>query len=103
MVIDFIGDIPKVGKDFKSLGLELLSENNNKKEQEIKIKDRKYLELKVDKGCFRKTVYEGLSWDSLYIGFQVRIYRYPDEYHKYFWNHFFCKLPGESFYSFLSN
>eukprot|EP01084_Bolivina_argentea_P027936 51931_1 len=52
-----------------------------------------FMETKVDIGCFRKTLYEGLNWDGLYIGFQMRVNRIPDIYHKKFWQHFYTQLP----------
>ena len=56
-------------------------------------KSKYYHEIKVDIGAFRKTLYYGLNWDNLYIGFQMRIKRQPDQYHKKFWDHFYTKLP----------
>uniref|UniRef100_A0A673CT03 Cytidine monophosphate-N-acetylneuraminic acid hydroxylase n=1 Tax=Sphaeramia orbicularis TaxID=375764 RepID=A0A673CT03_9TELE len=57
--------------------------------------DRKhsYLELKNRVGVMRYLVLHGRLWDDLYIGFQNRISRDPDDYHHKFWNHFQSYLP----------
>ncbi|KAI8483682.1 hypothetical protein Bbelb_386200 [Branchiostoma belcheri] len=56
-------------------------------------REHAYLEIKNRIGVHRQTVLKGLFWDDLYIGFQNRISRDPDNFHFKFWNHMQILLP----------
>lgn len=55
--------------------------------------DHRYLRMKVRSGPFRHTLFYGLPWEELSIGFQCRFYREPDQYNFDFWDHFQNELP----------
>ena len=46
--------------------------------------------FRIRQGPWRQTMQRGLSWDGIYIGFQVRISRSPDTYHMKLWQHKFA-------------
>jgi len=47
-------------------------------------------QFRVRAGPWRHTMRHGLSWDGIYIGFQLRISRSPDTYHMKLWQHKFA-------------
>nr|XP_033790514.1 cytidine monophosphate-N-acetylneuraminic acid hydroxylase-like [Geotrypetes seraphini] len=56
-------------------------------------REHPYEEIRSRVSVIRHVVKQGLLFDDLYIGFQIRLQRDPDVYHHKFWNHFQIKLP----------
>ena len=61
----------------------------NVKLQNYKLNNKfNYLHLKIRKESFLNTIYNKMPWEDLLIGFQCKVYRYPNVYNADFWFYF---------------